>query len=363
MAIAHAIWTVGKSPQLLQPGLLPSEQLLEDMIVASPSLLADEWMLIGRQEATGHGGRIDLLAIQPDGSLVLIEIKRDRTPRDVVAQALDYAAWVESLDATEISAIYGRFKSAGNLSADFKDRFGRTLDEETLNARHEIVIVASSLDPSSERIVEYLARRDIAINVLCFQVFTLGAEQLLSRAWLIDPVNVPTGAGGPALGGQSEPWNGEFYASFGEGETRSWDDAVKYGFICAGGGRWYSKTLNLLPVDARIWVKSPEHGFIGVGRVLGPPEPAASFRVKTAEGDKPVLEALTSRHYHRQFVNDPEKCEYFVPVKWLDTVPLANAIWEVGLFGNQNTVCQPTTPKWRTTIDRLRQRFPHCDAG
>jgi len=45
-------------------------------------------MLIGRQEETGHGGRIDLLGIAPDGTLVLIEVKRSRTPREVVAQAL-----------------------------------------------------------------------------------------------------------------------------------------------------------------------------------------------------------------------------------------------------------------------------------
>ena len=42
------------------------------MIVAAPNLLSDEWMLIGRQEDTGFGGRIDLLAIAPDGALVLI---------------------------------------------------------------------------------------------------------------------------------------------------------------------------------------------------------------------------------------------------------------------------------------------------
>ena len=62
-------------------------------------------MLIGRQEDTGFGGRIDLLAIAPDGSLVLIELKRDRTPRDVVAQALDYASWVEKLRAEDIAAL------------------------------------------------------------------------------------------------------------------------------------------------------------------------------------------------------------------------------------------------------------------
>lgn len=69
------------------------------MIVCEPRRLSSEWMLIGRQEITSFGGRIDLLAIAPDGSLVLIELKRDRTPRDIVAQALDYAAWVDQLNA------------------------------------------------------------------------------------------------------------------------------------------------------------------------------------------------------------------------------------------------------------------------
>jgi RecB family endonuclease NucS len=61
------------------------------MIVASPEILSDQWMIIGRQEDTGFGGRIDLLGIAPDGTLILIELKRGRTPREVVAQAIDYA--------------------------------------------------------------------------------------------------------------------------------------------------------------------------------------------------------------------------------------------------------------------------------
>ena len=34
---------------------------------------------------------------------------------------------------------------------------------------------------------------------------------------------------------------------------------------------------------------------------------------------------------------------------------------EVGMFGNQNTACKPTTPKWRTTVDRLKTIFPGYD--
>src|SRR5258705_8438990 len=105
MPIRTALWKVGAQPQPLSEASLANEQLLEDMIVAAPRLISDEWMLIGRQEDSGFGGRIDLLAIAPDGSLILIELKRNRTPRDVVAQALDYASWVEKLRADDIVAI------------------------------------------------------------------------------------------------------------------------------------------------------------------------------------------------------------------------------------------------------------------
>lgn len=46
--------------------------------------------MIGRQVRTTHGGYIDLLALNQDGQLIVIELKRELTPREVVAQALDY---------------------------------------------------------------------------------------------------------------------------------------------------------------------------------------------------------------------------------------------------------------------------------
>lgn len=233
MPIRHNIWRVSDQPRALKEARLESEALLEEMIVAAPEILSPEWMIIGRQEDTGHGGRIDLLALAPDGAVILIELKRDKTPRDVVAQALDYANWAESLEAEDIGHIYTRFSGGGNLAQKFQERFGQVLDEDTLNQNHQIVIVASSLDASSERIVGYLNRRDIAINVLCFQVFKTEDGPLLSRAWLHDPIDTQVAASG---GGASakEPWNGEYYASFGHSDQRSWGEAVKYGFIAAG---------------------------------------------------------------------------------------------------------------------------------
>ncbi len=101
------------------------------MIVAEPRILSEEWMLVGQQENTGTSGVVDLLAIAPDASLVLIELKRDRTPRDVIAQTLDYASWLQELDAEQIRGIYARFRP-GDLSAR---TFGIALVTNSLRTR------------------------------------------------------------------------------------------------------------------------------------------------------------------------------------------------------------------------------------
>lgn len=357
MPIKAQIWTVNGQPYQLKECILPSEQLLEDMIVSAPRVMSDEWMLIGRQENTGLGGRIDLLAIAPDASLVLIELKRDRTPRDVVAQALDYASWVERLAADDIAAIYKRFKQDADLAADFRKFFGQPLDEDELNQSHQIIIVASGLDASTERIVAYLSERDIAINVLCFQVFQLDEQQLISRSWLIDPAETQVNASSGSAGGQSEPWNGEYYCSFGQSATRAWQDAQAFGFICGGGGIWYSRSLKMLAPGDRVWVNIPQQGYVGVGRVTGLATAAADFTVKQNGIDIPVMQAALHGTYHAEYINDSDLSEYFVPIEWLQTIPVEQAIREVGMFGNQNTVCRPTTPKWRWTIELLKERF------
>lgn len=363
MPIHHAIWTVGTNPEPLNLSKLATEKELEDMITARPEILSAEWMLIGRQEKTGFGGIIDLLAIAPDGSLVLIELKRDKTPREIVAQALDYASWVEGLAAEKIAQIYDRFRPGRSLDEDFKARFDAELDEESLNSSHQIIIVAAELDASTERILGYLNARDIAINAIFFQVFQHGNDKLLSRAWLIDPgetqVNATTAT---KTKGEKEPWNGEFYVSFGDTSSRSWEDAVKYGFISAGGGSWYSQTLKMLSPGDRVWVKIPKTGYVGVGIVTEPVLGVKDFTVTTEAGERPALEVLRHRDLYRQHADDPEKSEYFVRVEWLETKPREAAFTEIGLFGNQNSVCQPSTPKWRHTVERLKAVFPNWDS-
>lgn len=364
MPIQHAIWRIDGTPRALAYSRLESELALEEMIVTAPEILSDQWMLIGRQERTAYGGIVDLVAIAPDASLILIELKRDRTPREVVAQAIDYAAWLEELAPEAIARMFERFSNGGDtLETAYEKKFGTPLDEDVLNQSHQIVLVAAELDAASERIIGYLNSRGIAINVLYFQVFSDGEQKLLSRAWLIDPGETQASAASSTKSkAEKVPWNGEYYVSFGDSgpvSTRSWADAMRYGFISGGGGSWYSQTLRLLSPGDRVWVNVPRTGYVGVGIVRERMKEASVFTVLENGNEVPCLDVLKYGDLYRERSSDPDKAEYFVGVEWLDAVHLDRAVKEVGLYGIQHTVCRPQTAKWPHTVERLKLSFPN----
>jgi len=359
MPVEQVVWRAGNTPIRLKESSLDRENDLEEMICKDIDILNDQWLLMGRQVRTAYNKKIDLLAIDKTGSLIIIELKKKRTAREVVAQALDYASWVQKLDSTAIADIFKRFSrdylsSEGILDQAFLNKFGYKLDEEDLNSSHQIVIVATELDLSSERIVQYLSNSNVPLNVVFFRIFKDGDNRYLSRAWLIDPAETQERA---TVQRTPEPWNGEYYVSFGHGLGRDWKDARKYGFISGGGGRWYSKTLNLLNKDDRVWVNIQKTGYVGVGVVYESAVKLYEFKVRADKGEVPLLEAQISADYHRKLVNDEDKAEYVVRIKWLKTVTINNAVSELGFFGNQNTVCKPTTPKWNYTVQRLKSAF------
>src|SRR5947199_162757 len=100
MPLEMALWKVsGSKLDPIASTRLEQEQRLEDWIAADPSILGTNIPLaiIGRQVQTTFGGRVDLIAIDPDANCVVLELKRGRTPREIVAQVLDYGSWVKDL--------------------------------------------------------------------------------------------------------------------------------------------------------------------------------------------------------------------------------------------------------------------------
>jgi hypothetical protein len=367
MPVEVAIWKLDEKVRPVEFEPMPAESRLEDILTEDISIVDPNLLLIGRQVPTSHGSYVDLLAMDKDANLVVIELKRDRTPRGVIAQLLDYGSWVRNLEDTDIGAIFDDYlhtrlpQLAGtSLDQAFCERFGVQEMPEALNETHELVVVASELDASTERIVNYLADEyGVAVNAVFFRFFRNGANEYLSRVWLIDPSEVEAKV---VERRERGPWNGEFYVSFGIYPAQHWEDAVKCGFVSASGGSWYTRTLEMLEPGNRIWVNVPGQGCVGVGKVTGTVMTVDAFTVRRQDGTAvPLTQMPVEAPKMFDAIGNPEKVLHMVPVKWIKTVPLGKAIKEKGFFGNQNTVAKPRASKWVYTVERLKTRLGISD--
>jgi hypothetical protein len=359
MTVEIGFWRVDGKAVAIAPQGMTREERLEDLLAADIAMVSPQLMVIGRQ-VNALGKRIDLLAIDADGQLAVIELKRDQTPREVVAQVLEYGAWVRTLRNDEIAAIWVHYRqhyfnesSPTTFDDAFRERFGVELVPEDINDDHQLIVVATSLDAATERVVTYLhEHHEVEINAVFFRFYQDGDRDYLVRAWLNDPTVESTAV----VDHQKGTWNGEYYANF-SGTLRSWEEARKYGFISAGGGAWYSSKLDMLQPGDRVWVKTSA-GYVGVGRVLEARRPIDDFKVTDERGIAVPIGGLGLKiSGSTTAATDPERAEYLVRIGWDKTVPEAEAKREVGLFGNQNSVARPKTPKWNHTIERLKVLF------
>lgn len=167
---------------------LDLESRLEEWLRKDVGLVNDDLLVIGKQVPTAHTGSIDLLAMDADGNLVILELKRDKTPRDVVAQTLDYASWVKNLEYEDVQRIAAKFWGGdAAFEQAFMKKFG-TDPPKVVNEKHRMYIVASALDPSTERILEYLSETyGVDINFASFNYFkTSDGVEIVGRSMLID---------------------------------------------------------------------------------------------------------------------------------------------------------------------------------
>jgi len=191
MSTEIRLWDVqGDRPIPVPQQKIVLESRLEDWIVQDVSLISNDLLVIGRQVSTEYGGIIDILAVDYEGNLVIIELKRDKTPRDVTAQVLDYASCIDDFDIEKIIEIAKNYLGKTPLADAFKEKF-QTEYPEVLNERCRMYIVAAHIDNTSERIVKYLSERyGVDINVVTFSFFQTQSGEILGRSMLLDESQV-----------------------------------------------------------------------------------------------------------------------------------------------------------------------------
>lgn len=155
---------------------------LEKWIKTKPEILGNDILIIGEQVYT-KSGPLDFLGIDNSGNLVIVELKRDKLARLVLAQAIDYASDLATWDIEKISAECVKY--TGNsledyLTANFENV---EIDDLTINQSQRLLLVGFSIEESLGRMIEWLSDNfDMAINAVVLNYAkTKNGSEILSR--------------------------------------------------------------------------------------------------------------------------------------------------------------------------------------
>lgn len=156
---------------------LREREHLQEWLANQPDALGEELLII-QKEFDGFADtreRLDLLALDKDGRLVVIENKLDDSGRDVTWQALKYTAYVSSLTKAQIVDIFQSYLdrycqggSAVNLICDFLEV--EELEEVVLNPGNEqrMMFIAANFRKEVTSTVLWLLEH--GIDARCFKV-------------------------------------------------------------------------------------------------------------------------------------------------------------------------------------------------
>ena len=163
------------------------ESHLESWLENSPwALVQEEPILwIGRQtSANVEESTIfpDLLGVDSEGNLVIVELKRSKAPREVVAQLLEYAAWAKELSDEEIHRITEAYFQTVEKERTLRDAFIEMFEDEmsALNRKLRLFVVAEEIPSTVLRVCRFLrTSHDMDINCLAVSTFQTESGEVL----------------------------------------------------------------------------------------------------------------------------------------------------------------------------------------
>ena len=191
MASEIKTWHITNGALIPVESSLPEEGLkekedMEKWIKTTPSILGNDIAIIGEQVRTACGP-LDLLGIDNSGNAVIVELKRDRLPREVLAQAIDYASDVSNWEINKFEEICQSYTSQ-SFEDFMTQKFDEIdLEELTINQTQRILLVGFSIDEALNRMIEWLSDNySVAINaILLNYVKTPKGDEILSRTVII----------------------------------------------------------------------------------------------------------------------------------------------------------------------------------
>ena len=174
------IHIIGKDGNLIEYDKIPvdKEEEIEDFIEKHPEILVNDMFIIGRQVEITDKTIIDLLGLDKEGNLIIVEFKKDKTPRDVISQILGYAVWAENIQYEELNriAMTKHIKNYPNLMKKFETEFDYI--PNFFNENQRLYIVSEKIDEKTEKVARYLKTRGIEISCIELNFYENNGQRL-----------------------------------------------------------------------------------------------------------------------------------------------------------------------------------------
>ena len=166
---------VTAEPTTFKEQKLKERQHLQEWIAKNPEVLGEDLLII-QKEFDGFSDtheRLDLLALDKEGKLVVIENKLDDSGKDVVWQAIKYASYCSSMSQDEILTIFAKYLNSTQEEAKEKIlSFFNKDDMEDIDLNPEnsqrIIFVAANFRKEVTSSVLWL--RNFGIDICCIKV-------------------------------------------------------------------------------------------------------------------------------------------------------------------------------------------------
>jgi len=142
---------------------------IQEWIEKSPEIIEENLLIIGKEVILPSDIRLDLLAIDKKSNLVILELKRDTSGKNIDWQAIKYASYCSSFSNTDIFRQFAEYLGTNEDEAETKiEEFIDAENFENLNEKQRIILVSKEFH--SDVVSSVLWLRDYGIDVSCVKL-------------------------------------------------------------------------------------------------------------------------------------------------------------------------------------------------
>jgi len=220
---------------------------IQEWIADNPTILGEDLLIIAK-EFSGFdktNERADLVAVDRDGKIGVIELKRDDTGADVHWQAIKYASYFQNTKADGIVRMLGEFKKISEPEAIAElQLFLDDDDLERVNNDQRIILASHRFAPEVTSVVIWLNEKTSPVSMITCIQLTPYRNQATNSYFIQSSTILPiTGTDEFTMrAGESRPRS---VRSFGKGPVKKEDDMTR---LLRGAA---SDAVNSLPNELR----------------------------------------------------------------------------------------------------------------